>query len=220
MLSISPDVSVASVLATHPGAARIFARHKIDFCCRGHLAMGVAIRKSDVSFDALVGEIMASHDAPPAIDDSASTAALIDHIVARHHRPLDEELPRLLGLADKVARVHGGPTHAAVLQHMIALRDDLVPHMDREEQVLFPLMLAGDARAAMPIKVMSADHELIGEILRELAQLTQDYAAPAEACGSWRALWEGIGALQADLHTHIHLENNLLFPRFTPPART
>lgn len=214
-ISIHPESTVASVLDAHPIAARVFARHRIDFCCRGQRPIAEAAAQVGVPLDHLLGEIVGAAAQPPAVPVGISTADLIAHIVARHHRPLDEELPRLGALAAKVARVHGGRTNLAIQEHFEALRDDLVPHMDKEERVLFPMLIANDRRAVMPIRVMHEEHDLVGEILRSLRALSDDYTPPPEACGSWRALWGGLEALEADLHQHIHLENNVLFPRAT-----
>ena len=145
-----------------------------------------------------------------------STRGLIEHIVQRHHRPLDEELPRLFALAQRVADVHGGRLNLAVRDHYLALEEELVPHMQKEEGVLFPMLLSDDPRAPVTIKGMRADHELLDEILCELRRLTSDYAPPAEACGTWRSLWRGLEALELDLHAHHHLEDSVLFPRAAP----
>jgi len=216
---ISPDTTVASVLDSHPGAARVFARHKIDFCCRGQRPIGEAADHARVSLASLLDEIGDEEADEPLVDPDLSTSALIDHIIARYHRPMDEELPRLRALAEKVAQVHGGPVNLAVLEHFAALQADLEPHFQKEERVLFPMMKAGDPRAQMPIRVMHEEHDLVGEILRELRALTSDYTPPSEACGSWRALWLGLEALELDLHEHIHLENNVLFPRVVAQPR-
>lgn len=214
-ISIHPESTVASVLDAHPIAARIFARHRIDFCCRGQRPIAEAAALVGVPLENLLGEIVGAAALPPEVPAGISTADLIAHIVARHHRPLDEELPRLTALAKKVARVHGGRQNLAIQEHFEALCDDLVPHMDKEERVLFPMLIANDRRAVMPIRVMHEEHDLVGEILRSLRTLSDDFTPPPEACGSWRALWGGLEALEADLHLHIHLENNVLFPRAT-----
>lgn len=216
---ILPDATLASVLDAHPGAARVFARHKIDFCCRGQRPIVEAADHAKVPLATLIEEISDEEADEPLVDPNLSTVALIDHIVARYHRPMDEELPRLRALAEKVAAVHGGPINDAVLEHFAALQADLVPHFEKEERVLFPMMKAGDPRVQMPIRVMHEEHDLVGEILRELRALTSDYTPPPEACGSWRALWLGLEALELDLHEHIHLENNVLFPRASHQPR-
>jgi len=153
------------------------------------------------------------------LDPSISTEALIDHIITHHHRPLDEELPRLRALANEVARVHGGSVHLSVRDHFAALEQNLLPHIEREERIVFPLLAAHDPRAREPLQAMSDQHHIIGEILRELRRVTGDYRLPEAACGSWRALWQGLEVLDFDLHEHIHLENSALFPRATCAPR-
>jgi regulator of cell morphogenesis and NO signaling len=216
--AIHPGRSIASVIDANPLAARVFTRHKIDFCCSGQRSIAEAAALVGVPLELLVEEIGTSPTAPLTATSELSTPDLIDHIVTRHHRPLDVELPRLDALADKVAQVHGGHVNLAVREHFVALCEDLVPHMQKEERVLFPWILAADRRARIPIGAMRDEHELVGEILRALRKLTSDYTPPASACNSWRALWGGLEALEADLHTHIHLENNILFPRVTTPG--
>ncbi|MFO0745879.1 MAG: iron-sulfur cluster repair di-iron protein [Myxococcota bacterium] len=213
-------VTVANVLDAHPVAARVFSRHKIDFCCRGGVPLSDAASAAKVTVEALLAEIAREETPSASVDwETRPISELVAHIVERHHRPLDSELPRLLGLAMKVAKVHGGPLNEAVLERTRALVDDLVPHFQKEEQILFPLILAGDYRRALgPIHVMHDEHDLVGAILAELRVTTEDYTPPSQACASWRALWQGLDALEADLHLHIHLENNHLFPRVAREA--
>src|SRR5690606_3669224 len=137
--------------------------------------------------------------------------------LAVYHRPLDEQLPRLLQQAEKVLRVHGDkrpeilePLHEAVG----LLVDELQTHMQKEERVLFPWILGGSgATAGAPVRVMVEEHDRAGELLAEIRQLTGGFVVPDGACGTWTALWQGLEQLERELHEHIHLENNILFPR-------
>jgi regulator of cell morphogenesis and NO signaling len=216
-------MTVADVLRTHPNSPRVFARHHIDFCCKAYRTVAEAAGDAHLTAGELVSELedeerMAS-GADAVVDWSERPAAeLIAHILEHHHQPLVEELPRLAALARKVAAVHGGPLHAAVLERLIAVVEDLQPHMRKEERILFPLILSNDLRASGPIAAMHDEHELIGVLLGELRQVTGGYAAPEHACGSWRALWNGRRALEAELMQHIHLENNILFRRVAERA--
>lgn len=213
--------TVASVLNAHPAAARVFSRRKIDFCCRGAMPLTDAAAAARVDVDELLAEI-AREEAPPATVDfgAMSLAELCDYIVVRHHRPLDLELPRLRALALKVASVHGGPQHEAVRERTLAIIEDLRPHFAHEEHVLFPLVSSGDlGKVRTPLATMHEEHELLGQLLAELREATDDYTAPPHACGSWRALWDGLAALEDDIHIHIHIENNILFPRVAREAR-
>lgn len=142
---------------------------------------------------------------------------LIDHILEAYHRPLEEELPRLEFMARKVLNVHGEREPemlAELLSTLLALKTELEQHMMKEETILFPMIRKGRvANALGPISVMEAEHASAGDALARLRELTNGYQAPADACNTWRALWHGLGALEHGTHQHIHLENNILFPR-------
>ena len=148
---------------------------------------------------------------PENVDD------LIRHILDRYHQVHRRELPELCNLAIRVEQVHAD--HPAVpaglsglLEHMHAA---LESHMEKEEQILFPLMLAGgNPMIVHPIAMMRHEHDEAGEELRALAALTGDMTPPEDACNSWRALYAGLAKLAEDLTEHIHIENNVLFPRF------
>jgi regulator of cell morphogenesis and NO signaling len=213
-------LTVAELATTRPLSVKVLQRHGIDFCCGGGRVLEQACAGRSVDVATLLAEVSAEEAAAqPDTErwDTAPLSTLIDHIVARHHRPLDTELPRLDQLVRKVTRVHHDKDPAtmdALLRVWTELTDDLVPHMLKEERALFPLILSGrGAYAGAPVSVMEAEHTQMGELLAELRRLTGGYVAPPEACGSWRALWQGLEALEADLHQHIHLENNVLFPR-------
>jgi regulator of cell morphogenesis and NO signaling len=153
-----------------------------------------------------------------------SPAALVDHLESTHHAYLRVALPRLCALADKVASVHGErhPELSEVARLVVELRADLEPHLLKEERVLFPMVreLAGAAVApefhcgtlANPIRVMSQEHDAVGELLALLRATTGDYAVPADGCASYAALYTGLAELEADTHLHVHKENNVLFP--------
>jgi regulator of cell morphogenesis and NO signaling len=149
--------------------------------------------------------------------DEAPLAQLIDHILIDYHRPLDEELPRLERMARKVVDVHRDKEPErlpAVLATYLDLKAELDQHMLKEEQILFPMLLRGQgASASRPIQVMEHEHDVAGSLLRRLRELTDGYRVPDGACNTWRALWHGLAALEDSLHRHIHLENNVLFPR-------
>ena len=140
-----------------------------------------------------------------------------DFTLTTYHRPLDEELPRLEAMARKVFTVHQDKDPerlGAIVSVYTGLKAELEQHMEKEEQILFPMIQQGDGfQADGPIAVMQEEHESAGAALRRLRELTNDYTVPPEACNTWRALWHGLAALEESLHQHIHLENNILFPR-------
>ncbi|MCB9740739.1 MAG: iron-sulfur cluster repair di-iron protein [Deltaproteobacteria bacterium] len=213
------DCTVADLAATRPKALRVLHRHGIDFCCGGRRTVAEACERAGVSADQLLAEVAELEASEPADErwDTAPLGELIDHIIDRHHRPLDDELPRLLQMAHRVVQVHGHKQPdrlPALFETVLALRDDLLPHMHKEEAILFPWMRSGrGADAQSPVRVMLYEHEAVGELLEKLRALTDGYTAPPGACATWRGLFQGLSELDEDLRLHIHLENNVLFPR-------
>ncbi len=211
--------TVGELAAERPASVKVFYRHGIDFCCGGGVSLEQACERRGLDAGKLRREIdeeetRGGHD--PGAWQSRALDDLIDHILSTYHRPLDEELPRLEQLARKVARVHG-ERHAELeplRDAYLELASDLAPHMMKEEQVLFPAIRAANREfAAHPIEAMRMEHETAGDLLARMRELTSDYALPEDACGSFRALYNGLRELERELFEHIHLENNILFPR-------
>lgn len=219
-MTIQSNTPVGRLAAEHPMATKVFYRHGIDYCCGGGKPLAEACAARGVDTDTVLAEIRAELDSTPGTEerwDEAPLGDLIDHILVHFHRPLTEELPRLRTMAEKVHRAHGDkdPERLTELVSVLeALALELEQHMAKEEQILFPLVREGSgALAAGPISVMEEEHEIAGAALKRLRELTDDYQVPDEACTTWRALWHGLAALEESLHQHIHLENNILFPR-------
>ncbi len=219
-MSITSDSRVGQLAAEHPLATRVFARHGIDFCCGGGVPLGKVCAANGLDAAAVIAEIqheLGVGGAAPRRWDQAPLIELIAHILTTYHAPLWEELPRLDGMARKVLDVHREKDpegFTALVEVFAGLRAELEQHMAKEEQILFPMIMQGRGNGAnAPITVMMHEHEIAGAALRRLRELTNDYTVPEEACNTWRALWHGLAALESDLHDHIHLENNILFPR-------
>jgi len=219
-MNISSDQKVGQLAGDFPLATRVLARHGIDYCCGGGIPLEEACSRAGVEVGAVVDEIREVLDGSPGPVRSWQEAPLRDvigHILVAFHRPLEEELPRLETMAEKVFRVHGDKDPemlGAVLETLRALKAELEEHMQKEEQVLFPMILQGQgAQAGAPIEMMEHEHESAGAALKRLRQVTHGYLVPEEACNTWRALWHGLADLEKALHEHIHLENNILFPR-------
>lgn len=199
-----------------PGATRIFHQHKLDFCCGGHVSLREAAAKRGVDLAALLKQLEPLQGGETQIRDwrSAPTAELIDYILRRYHERHREEIPELIRLARRVEHVHAARPDcpAGLADHLDAMFQELLSHMMKEEQVLFPMLLAGrEAEAQSPISMMRYEHDQHGEALARLEALTDDITAPADACNTWRALYAGLAKLREDLMQHIHLENNILF---------
>lgn len=225
-----PTTTLGELVVAQPALARVFERLGLDYCCGGRqtLATACARRGLDVAtVTAMLEGTMAALGAAPAeIDPAALTlTALADHIETTHHAYVRAELPRLLELAERVARKHAGrdPRLADVLHTTVMLADEMTSHMAKEELVLFPFVRQLDAGTAEggfhcgsiadPIRQMEAEHETAGGMLARLRELTDGFTPDAESCNSHRALLAGLSEFEADLHRHVHKENNLLFPR-------
>jgi regulator of cell morphogenesis and NO signaling len=232
-MNVTHETTVAEIASAHPRAIPVFQKHGIDFCCGGRRPLAEVCSEKGVGFESIVGEIEKALAGPAGADaDWANEplGALVDHIVGRYHAGLREELPRLLALAEKVATVHGAnhpDTLPSLRDTFAALKDELDSHLEKEEHVLFPYVreLETAARGLRPsfsiplglasgaIGVMEREHEVAGLALKTIHRLTNAFRPPDDACGSFRALYAGLEIFEADLHDHIHLENNILFPR-------
>jgi regulator of cell morphogenesis and NO signaling len=213
--------SLGDIATSNPAATRVFLRHKLDFCCGGRRSLGEACRAAGLDPEAIVAELEreAAPDTALPRADLRSQSELADHIESRYHATLRRDLPTLIEAARKVERVHAQKPNvpAGLADVLAAFFDDMQQHMAKEEKILFPMIRRGAAghMVAMPITVMEREHDTHGVYLAEIRKLTDDLRAPAHACATWRALYDGLGTLEADLVQHIHLENNVLFARAT-----
>ena len=213
-----PTRRLADLATTLAGASRVFARHHLDFCCGGQRELASACLDKGLDPAALLTEIAAESKRPNGFErwDEREPGDLIEHILTHFHQPHRAELERLLFLARKVERVHADKPACpnGLADHVARMQAELEQHMQKEEQVLFPLIRSGRGRAArMPVQVMEAEHRDHARNLARLDALTGDYVVPSEACTSWGALYLGLHELKSDLMIHIHLENNVLFPK-------
>ncbi|CAH2600025.1 Iron-sulfur cluster repair protein YtfE [Rhodovastum atsumiense] len=210
--------TLAEIASHLPGATAVFRRHRLDFCCGGQVPLGEAAAAKGLDVAGLEAELdtMIARGSPG--QGALDTEALIALIETRFHAGHRRDLPELLRLAKRVEAVHGAhplaPRGIAALLQRLA--DELEAHMQKEEQVLFPLMRAGGhPMIGSPIGVMLREHGEAEESLRRLEGLTHGFGLPAEACPTWRALYVGARRLTEDLKEHIDLENNVLFSRFS-----
>jgi len=211
---------VGQIAAEHPLSTRVFARHNIDFCCGGGVPLADVCAERGLVVDDVLEEIrheLGRSDAPQTDWTTAPLDAIIDHILVTYHKPLSEELPRIHEMALKVLKVHGEKdpdTLKDLADTFGALRAELESHMMKEEQILFPMIKSGQgAMAGAPVSVMEHEHASAGTALKHLRRLTNEYTVPEGACATWTALWHALAELETELHEHIHLENNILFPR-------
>lgn len=220
MMDIRSDTQVGRIAVEHPLSTRVFARYGIDYCCGGDVPLASACESRGLDAGSVMEEIRNEVGPTAGVGENwgeAPIGALITHIRTAYHQPLKEELPRLEAMARKVLQVHRDKEPemlTELLSVYLDLKAELEPHMLKEEMILFPMIEGGQGFLADgPIAVMREEHETAGNALKRLRALTNEYAVPPQACNTWRALWHGLAALEEELHQHIHLENNILFPR-------
>ncbi len=207
-------LSLGEIAAGLPGAPAIFRRHKLDFCCGGSESLESAARRNGLDPAAIETELVRLSSEEPIPD---SVEDIIDYILERYHQVHRRELPELHRLAMRVEQLHADhPAVPAGLSDLLArMQAQLDSHMQKEEHVLFPLMRAGgNPMIVHPISMMRYEHEEHGETLKALAAVTGDPTVSDGACETWCALYTGLAKLVEDLTEHMHVENNILFPRF------
>jgi regulator of cell morphogenesis and NO signaling len=215
------NITVSEIAAKSLAAVRVFERLGIDYCCGGKRPLTDVCRQQGYDVAAVRNEL---HEAEKASRDTtrdwnaAPLQELIDYIIDTHHAYLNRELPALSTRLEKVYRVYNqryGKTLPGLPEVYADLRSELEMHMRKEEMILFPTLVAHKAIAAFkhPIAEMEAEHESAGEALAKIREITKDFDIPEYACVTYRALMAGLRELEQDLHMHIHLENNVLFPR-------
>jgi regulator of cell morphogenesis and NO signaling len=229
MITLDPEQSVGEFVRQKPTRARVFESLKIDYCCGGKVSLVRACEKRGIE----VGEVLQAistndeqADLGTLVDvDTMALTELADHIEATHHAYLREELPRLDAMTEKVARVHGDKDERLykMRQAFVALKAELEPHMMKEERILFPIVRQLEASTerqefhcgsvANPIRQMEHEHDQAGDALAILHESTDAFTPPEWACNTYRAMLDSLARLEADMHQHIHKENNVLFPK-------
>lgn len=233
-MALSATQTVRQLATEIPNATRVFEKLGIDYCCGGAKTLEAACVQAKIPVEEVLqslkdgsAPVPAPGDAPDA--QQAALATLASHIVATHHAYVKQEIPRLEKLLTKVVAVHGRnhPELAEAQQVFAGLAGELTSHMMKEEMVLFPCITelehafhAGKRAPRTlfgtmnnPVRMMELEHESAGNALKQLRSLTADYTPPADACFSYRTLFTALHAFETDMHRHVHLENNILFPR-------
>jgi len=221
--------TIGEIVAGFPGASNLFKEYKIDFCCGGNRALASALRQQGIEegpflerLNQLFGQ--AQQEPDQEVDwREAPLSDLIDHIVQAHHAYLFKELPLLSEFVTKILRVHGA-AHGELsrlykLFHKMKM--ELEQHLITEEGAVFPFIKeaekTGDpadlVKAAETIRELEADHSSIGELLKEMRELTDHYRLPEDACRTYTLTFQKLEIMEADIFQHVHLENNILFPR-------
>ncbi len=210
--------TLADLATAHPAASRVFHRYRLDFCCGGRRPLTEACEERGLDAVAIMDEIQRESVAASESTrwDTAPLPALIDFIITRYHDRLRLELPEVIALARKVESVHADKATCprGLAEHLVMVHENVLSHLAKEERVLFPLIKDGMGyMAAGPVRVMEQEHDDHREGLMRTREITNDLTPPPEACTTWRALYLRLDALEGELMEHIHLENNVLFPR-------
>src|SRR5579871_533721 len=240
-MSVTTENTVRELAVTVPGATRVFENYGIDYCCGGNRTLEQACQAAHVSLDQLQDSLAAAgRTANSSRDDrhwqAEPLADLIDHIKNTHHRYVRDTCSRLGPLFGKVCSVHAKNHPELPLLRDIfgGLAQELATHMMKEEMVLFPYIARMEeaviekstvipppfGTVRNPVAMMIHEHDDAGAALQQLRQASNSFTAPPDACVSYRTLYQALADFEADLHQHIHLENNILFPRAIALERT
>ena len=233
-MSITTEKTVREVALENPAATRIFEKLGIDYCCGGNRSLLEACRTANLPMDEVLDSLEMAEQSARAVQKDRNwttemLADLVAHIISTHHKYTREEMARLGPLFDKVCSVHG-KNHPELLQvrdSFQGLVQELTMHMMKEERVLFPHIVRMEESVIQkepvlpppfgsvqnPVTMMMHEHDSAGEALRSMRKGSADYTPPGDACISFQTLYKALADFEADLHQHIHLENNILFPR-------
>jgi len=224
--------TVGEIVAVFPKASDLFKTYKIDFCCGGNRLLAEALAEKNLLVEDILQQLQTMYEQSlEKVEKNwleASYTELIDHIIQKHHRFLMEELPQLSPYVTKVLRVHGPEQPHLVQVHKLfnELKTELEQHLMKEETKAFPLIIQfeqhptkeNEQAMKQVIEELVAEHDTAGDIIKEIRQITNDFTPPFDACGTYRLVYNRLEALEEDLFTHIHLENNILFPRILANA--
>jgi len=233
-MTMTAERTVRELALENTAATRVFEKLGIDYCCGGNQSLGDACRASNLPVDQVIDSLEMAEQAAHAAQKNREWQTeplgdLITHISNTHHKYTREEMARLVPLLDKVCAVHGKnhPELQQVRASFQALVQELTTHMMKEERVLFPFIMRMEEAVIQkepvlpapfgslqnPVSMMEHEHDSAGNALRALRNASSGYTAPGDACISYQTLYQALAAFEADLHQHIHLENNILFPR-------
>ena len=221
--------TLSNIVLEHHEVIPALEKYNLDFCCRGNKTLSEACVEKNISVATVAEEMRETKNTATSIKPFTEMTAdqLILHILIYHHFYVKQTIPTIMNMLDKITSKHGPkyPHMFEVYERFIAVKQDLEPHMQKEEQVLFPKI---KDIAAIPvwketpgliashivgmIAVMETEHDIAGQLMYEIRRITSNYTAPEDVCTTHKVCLETLKAFEADLHQHVHLENNILFP--------
>lgn len=228
---------IGDIVAKFPGAADTFKKYRIDFCCGGDRPLIEAINEDNLQEEQVISELNQKYEENQQVSENkdidwqqSSYSELIDHIVNTHHAYLNENLPKIGELTTKILRVHGANHQELTKVHKLfhRLKMELEQHLIKEEEILFPVIKEYEENPSQEqlekttsvIEEVEDEHDEAGDIVKELRKITADYLVPDDGCNSYRLTYQLLEELESDLFQHIHLENNILFPRLAKERET
>jgi regulator of cell morphogenesis and NO signaling len=227
--AFTSDDKIGHIASEYPGATDIFKKHGIDFCCGGDRKLSTAIKEGKINPERLLIELNQGYQRAlgksiRGIDwRQESLSNQVDYIINKHHAYLNETLPRTSELTTRILRVHGANHQELSMVHRLfnTLKIELEEHLIKEEEFLFPVIKDYENNPSVEkldiilqlIFELEDEHENAGDILKKLRKITSGYQVPDDGCNSYRLTYQLLEEMEADLFQHIHLENNLLFPR-------
>ncbi len=224
--------SLAQIVNSNHRAASVFEKYQLDFCCKGKRTLAQACQENDVKAEEIVAALEQIHAGNsctvPVNYDRFTLTQLSDYIVHTHHSYVKKEMPSIFMYLQKVSSKHGDrhPEMFKVFELFSAVKEEMESHMEKEELVLFPRIketekqiesgkeiVVNRSYLLAPINIMEQEHEHAGSMLAEIRQLTNNYTTPPDACTTYKLSFAALEAFERDLHQHVHLENNILFPK-------
>ncbi|WHY02083.1 iron-sulfur cluster repair di-iron protein [Neobacillus sp. DY30] len=226
---ISTNTLVRDIVNELPKTSDVFKKFRIDFCCGGNIPLSEAIAANGINEEDIMAELRlvfeknSSAETDLEVWTKSDSNTIIDHVINHYHRTSEEELSLLSPYVTKVSRVHGDshPELLKVYELFYEFKRELIEHMAKEETVVFPIIkqledgtIENREEAINMIIELEKEHDHAGEILRQIRAITSDYTLPADACGTYRLVYKRLEDLEGLTFMHVHLENNILFPRY------
>jgi regulator of cell morphogenesis and NO signaling len=231
-MSALEELTVGEIVTEDYRAAGVFKKYGLDFCCGGKKKLSDACERKGLDLDVLLAEIdnLSQKETEGHNYKEWSPSFLVDYIINNHHHFVRTKLPEIKAYANKVAKVHGKtyPVLNEMLGTFMILKDEMLSHLDAEEQILFPYIkkmenatLEGtvtpnktnSGTAAQAIDMMEQEHDEAGKLMAQLEEMSDGFTPPQDACATFRVYFQNLEGFRDDLHKHVHLENNILFPK-------
>ena len=227
--TITENSLVKDIVNELPKTSDVFKNNRIDFCCGGNIPLSQAVAQNELNMENLLEELKIvfetyeNAEKDVAVWTESDSNTIIDHVISNYHRVSEEELSMLSPYVTKVSRVHGAnhPELLKVNELFYEFKKELLEHMEKEEAIVFPLIkqmtdgtVENRKEAIAMIAELEKEHDHAGEILRQIREVTSDYELPLDACGTYRLVYARLEALEGLTFMHVHLENNILFPRY------